>query len=424
MLKDRYDNLLSTTSDAARDAYVAGVDHILGGTYGAVEAFSDAVAADPGFAIGHAGLARARMYASDMAGAKEAIAQAETLATSAHDISHIRPFALALSGDAKGARAAVNEHVADHPRDALVAQLNTSVFGLIGFSGCTAREADMYAYTKALMPHYGDDWWMLSMHSLSTCEIGRYGEALDLMERALDRNPRNANGAHFKAHAQYELGQTAAGLSYLDDWMQSYDPRGILHSHLSWHTALWALAAGDLDRLWALIDRAVSPDAATGGMPIMFVTDTASIYYRAELAGVDVPAARWQALSDYAAQSFPSPGQSFIDLHASLTHAMAGQGARLQPYLDTPPGFAGDVVAQAARGWQAIAAQNWRTALDHLTPAMVDHARLGGSRAQRDLLEFAYVHALIQSGERDAAKRWLQVRRPDIAEDAPVAGLA
>jgi hypothetical protein len=45
-VKDRYGNDLTTTSEAARDAYVAGVDHILAATWGARDAFEAAIEAD------------------------------------------------------------------------------------------------------------------------------------------------------------------------------------------------------------------------------------------------------------------------------------------------------------------------------------------------------------------------------------------
>ena len=55
---------------------------------------------------------------------------------------------LILSGDAENARAAVYKHVSEWPRDAMIAQMNTSVFGLIGFSGKASREADLLEYTE------------------------------------------------------------------------------------------------------------------------------------------------------------------------------------------------------------------------------------------------------------------------------------
>jgi hypothetical protein len=54
---------------------------------------------------------------------------------------------------------------------------------------------------------------------------------------------------------------------------------------------------------------------------------------------------------------------------------------------------------------------------------MADHARLGGSRAQRDLLDFAYANALLQAGHGDEARRVMAMRRAALAEVAPIAGL-
>ena len=59
MLTDRYGLALSTTSPAARDAYVEGVDLLLTVYPGAALAFDRAIAADPDFALAHIAKARA-----------------------------------------------------------------------------------------------------------------------------------------------------------------------------------------------------------------------------------------------------------------------------------------------------------------------------------------------------------------------------
>ena len=51
MLTDRYGLLVSTTSSAARDAYVEGCEAKLTMYPGAIEAFDRAIAADPSFAL-------------------------------------------------------------------------------------------------------------------------------------------------------------------------------------------------------------------------------------------------------------------------------------------------------------------------------------------------------------------------------------
>ncbi len=423
-LKDSYGNPISTASDAARDQYDRGVRLFLEAGYGAFQAFAAAVDADPGFALGHAGLARARMMEGRMAEAKAAIARAGALAAraDARERGHIAAVADLLAGRPAAARKAVKAHVRDHPRDAMAAQLCTSVFGLIGFSGETGRESELLAFTGALLPHYGQDWWMMSMHAVSLCETGQIAASRALMEKALALNPRNANGAHFRAHAQYEAGETDAGRRYLGDWMADYDDRAVMHGHLSWHLALWALHGGDAAAMWDAVDTRVGPGVAKG-LPINVLTDTAAILYRAEIAGMPVEPDRWKALSDYAVRFFPETGQSFADFHAALSHAMAGEGERLARIAEGAKGFAGDLVRPVARAWDAIAREDWDAALEELSRVMAVTERLGGSRAQRDLIELAYVNVLLKLGLGGEARRTLLARRPVLATAPPVLGL-
>ena len=49
------------------------------------------------------------------------------------------------------------------------------------------------------------------MHAISLCEMGQTLESMQLMEKALKLNPRNANAAHFFAHILYEENEVAAG---------------------------------------------------------------------------------------------------------------------------------------------------------------------------------------------------------------------
>ncbi|MEO1550844.1 MAG: tetratricopeptide repeat protein [Pseudomonadota bacterium] len=422
-LSDRYDNILSTDSEPAADAYGRGLDLFLEGRHGALAAFEEAVAADGAFALGEAALARAAMMDGDMPRAKQAISRAKALSTgaTARERSQIEILDVLLSGQSAEARERVQIHVRAYPRDAMCAQLCTNVFGLIGFSGEVGREAELLAFTSALLPHYGEDWWMMSMHALSLCETGQIAASLSLMERSLALNPRNAQAAHFKAHAQYEAGETEAGRAYLGGWIESYDRRSILHGHLSWHLALWALEQGDETGLWEAVDTAIQP-GHSDSLPINVLTDTAAILFRAELAGQKVAPARWKALSAYASQWFPNSGQSFADLHAALAHAMAGEGAALARLAEGAQGFAGDLVRPAARAWKAMSQGAWAEALEALTPVMSATERVGGSRAQRDLLELSYAQCLLRTGERASAQRWLATRRPVLAAAPPLAG--
>ena len=168
MLTDFYGNHLTTSTGLARDSYDIGVRAFLSANYGAQEAFSQAVEADPNFALAYLGLARAFMSSGQVAEAKAALGNAKNLLEGVTDRekSHFLCCEFILSAEAKKTRTAVYNHVSEWPRDAMIAQMSTSVFGLIGFSGEAGRETDLLEYTAKLLPHYGEDWWMMSMHAI------------------------------------------------------------------------------------------------------------------------------------------------------------------------------------------------------------------------------------------------------------------
>lgn len=412
-MQDRYGNTISTSSSAARDAYVDGVDRFIAAEHGAEAAFGRAIEADPTFALAHIGLARSRQAVGNGKGAGEAIAAARACGgpMDEREAAHFNAFGLWLDGDGAAAYKAFRAHAAVYPRDAMVAQTCTGVFGLIGFSGQPGREAEQLAFTASLLPHYGDDWWFLGQHAFAQGEAGQIGPAMETVERSLAGNPRNAHAAHIKAHIHYEAGETDAGFAYMGEWRKDYNKRGALHCHISWHVALWALERGDVDLMWRTLDADVVPGGAWGPS-LNILTDNAAILYRAELAGVDVPAERWRAISAYASEFFPNAGIAFADVHAALAHAMAGDGEALAKIVREAKGPAGDLVKPVAEAFGALAAENWAEAANLLAPAMSGHERIGGSRAQRDLLEYALLNALLKMGKTDEAHRMLRMRRP------------
>jgi len=408
-MEDRYGNPISTGSAEAADAYCRGVDLFLSANHGAVDAFGQAVAHDPGFALAHAALARAHQAVGEVAEAREAIKGAVPLREAAlpREAAHIDIMEHLIGGRGTQALDAIREHAKDHPRDAIAVQPAMGVFGLIGFSGLAGREQATLDFTTSLLPHYDGDWWFLAQHAFSQMETGDRTGAESNIERAMDMNPRNANGAHYRSHLYYENGQATDGYAYLDLWRQDYDPRGVLACHIAWHVALWALADGDTEKMWRVLDADIAPGGAWGPA-LNVLTDTAALLYRAEIAGVEVPAERWGQISRYASEHFPKPGVAFGDVHAALAHAMAGNDAALREIIEGASGPAGDVVRAFAEGFGAIAAQDWPRAAAHLEVAMKDHARIGGSRAQRDLVEYALANVLMRQGRAEEAEARLR----------------
>jgi hypothetical protein len=430
MLVDRYGLPLSTSSAAARDCYVAGVDCVLSAAHGDREHLGRALEDDPDFALAHAALARARFLMADVPGARQAAARARELAagTTPREQGHIDALCLAIEGKPVDALAATRSHLARHPRDAMVAAPATGVFGLIGFSGRQAREPEQVEFLDALAPHLADDWWFQSVYAFALEEHGRLDEALDLIERSMAANPANAHGAHIKAHVLYERGEDRKALDYLDGWLPTYAREGLMHCHISWHVALFALILGETERAWQVYRAQVHPGGAWG--PALNVaTDAPAFLWRAELAGHARHPELWSEVHAYGQKSFPKPGIAFVDVHRALAAVAAGDRegiaayvAELEQRAASGRSPAGDVVPRLARGLAAYGDGEWAKAIAVLEPALAETVRIGGSRAQRDLVENTLLAAYLKAG-RPADARRLVAAHSDRRPTVPVAGL-
>ncbi len=413
MQKDRYDYPLSTASASARDAYVAGVDALLSANPDPEASFRAAVAADEGFALAHIALARTVQVYGRPAESKVPLARALELApnTTPREQSHIAIFEKILTGRGMDGLALTREHVKTWPRDAFALAPSTSVFGLIGFSGLKGREDDQLALLEPLAGVYGDDWWYRSLLAFAELEVGKYDRAHRNIEASMAAFPRNGHGAHIRAHLYYEVGERRAGLDFLKGWARDYPRNAHIHCHVSWHQALWAMELGQSDEAWAIYRNNLHPGAAWGPQ-INVLTDCTSFLFRAELAGEPRKPELWSDLSSYAAKWFPNPGMAFADVHAALAHAMAGNGEELEKIIASPKGAAADVVGPVAEAFRNFARQDWDGTITALEPVMTEHERLGGSRAQRDLVEYTFAGAMLRAGRVDEAGQMIRAHRP------------
>ena len=425
MLQDRYGFGLTTASSAARDAYVAGVDLLLSANRGAEAEFRRAIACDAGLAVAYAALARTLQIAHRPEEAKAVAVQARELASTLphRERSHVNALAAVVDGGSVAGLAAVKEHLAAYPRDAMVLAPCTGVFGLIGFSGRAGREAELLAFLSPFADVYGEDWWFTSAHAFAQVEVGEIELARATIDRSLARYPRNAHGAHIRAHVYYEAGEREAGLAYLQDWWRDYPKESLLHCHVTWHIALWQLALGRTEEAWRLYRAHLRPGASMGP-PINTLSDCASFLLRAEMAGEERAPELWGELSRYATQWFPAPGIAFADVHGALAHAFAGDATALARIVERAKGPARDVVGPLARAFAAFSRADWAAAGGELEAIMSSHERIGGSRAQRDLIEYALVVCLLHSGRAEEARGLLATRRRRSGADGwPIQGL-
>ncbi len=428
-MKDRYGLELSTTSSEARDAYVDAIDRMLAADGGVEETLARATGADPDFALAQIAVARQHQLMARGKEARDVAEKATELAAAAtpREQRHVEILANLISGQVPRSLELTREHLVDHPRDAFALAPSCGVFGTIGFSGRVGREEEQLELLEPLATHYGDDWWFLSVLAFALLETGQWTEGRELAERSLGLRPTNAHGAHTLAHALYESGDDDDALGFMSDWMPGSDRESLLHCHLWWHYALLLLMTGRHDDA----DRAFAENClpgTTGSPSINVFTDSASYLWRSELAGVARDTSRWEAVRGYYEESFRRP-IVFVDAHAGLPYAALGQTEQLEACIGQLEELgesgrlpAGTTAVTLNRAYEAFAAGRWADVIDLLEPMMGEVVRIGGSRAQRDLLTntllAAYVHA-----DRGADAETFLDRVDDRQPSRPVAGL-
>ena len=290
------------------------------------------------------------------------------------------------------------------PRDALV--LGTTAFtnGLIGSSGRAGQKRTLLELLDRLAPSYGDDWWFTAHHGMALSENGQRDAARPKIDRSLAQNPSNPWAAHARAHLCYEEGDANAARAFLASWLTTYPRDGLLYSHLSWHLALGDLEAGDAAAALRLFREAFSPDVHSGP-PRGKLNDAVSFLWRWELAGHPRDAEAWRVMHDFANGAFPRAGAAFSDMHIALAQAVAGDDAALEARARQIDELAregrypsGPFVPAVSRAFAAFERRDFSAAIDALEPIAGELERIGGSRAQLDLVRVHAVEGLSRRG--------------------------
>ena len=431
MLTDRYGLALSTASTVARDAYVQASDRALTFYPGAAEAYGQAIAADPGFALAYAGKAQVLMREGNVAGARAALAAAKDAAAglSEREASHIAFFDLVLTGQTDAAIAALYAHLTAWPRDALVVASGANPNGLIGGSGRIGQKRQIAELMESLASHYGDDFWFTFYHAMALSEDGQLAAARAKIEQSVAANPNNAHGAHGFAHVCYEAGEPDTAHAFLSSWLATYPREGFFYGHLSWHLSLCEIQTGNWEEALRLYRDALALDRHSGG-PQQKISDGAAYLWRSELAGQPRDTAAWRGLYGYTNSALPRPGNGLADLHVILAHTVMGDDAALNVRARQMQELAGEgrypsgsYLPALARGFASFEREDFLGAIEALAPLAGQNERIGGSRAQHDLIEFTLLRAYIEANRLQEAKRLLDVRRPS-ASGVPVMGVA
>lgn len=390
---------LTCVSQAAAQRYARSVDAYLHAWPGAREGADETLQHDPAFALAHAlrALVAAVYLRRAEVGPAIELAQRHAPQASEREQSHVAVLALLVSGQSARAFDAALAHMARWPTDALIAATLLGAFGLFAFSGRADHDGARLAFMRGLSPHYpADNPWMLSHLGWTCIEAGEVDEGMAHAERSLALRRANGNIARIVMHGQFERGDAAAGLAFIDVWLPDYPEDALLYGHLHWHAGLCELAEGRLDAAFARFTSQVlrQLDAAP---PLVGMSDAASMLWRLRLLGREgLP---WPSAADYCNRLFPNGGNVFAELHLAMLAAGRGDRAALDASTARLRATAdkGHAAAPVALHWNAalgaVMAGDMALARSELRACSAEAVRLGGSHAQRTVVDLTQAWA-------------------------------
>ena len=390
-----------STSDAAADAYNTGVGHLLRLHEGALPAVAESLVHDPTFALGHAAVALlGHEYCADLdIAARLRAARRHAVKASERERSHVHAVAAHIEGDSSF----LIRHLVDYPRDALLLSVAVPT---IAFAGTTVVPQESWEIVERAAPAYGDDWWYTGLLAFVRQEQCQWDEAMRLACRSLDEEPGAGQSAHARTHVHYETGDHEAGRDWLDSWMHGAGGSVDNPSHYSWHAALHELSIGDLEAVRTRFRTELAPPRVVGCRALV---DSCSLLWRWAITpgADDVPGAE-AVLAVLDAEALQAPPTPFMALHSAITLCCVGDGAgleRLETWSSAQPDPTyAEVVAPLAAALRALASGDPSAAADQLNRLVGSLWRLGGSDAQREVVEDTLIAALLAAARFDEAR--------------------
>lgn len=414
--RDPYGLPISAAAGAGA-RYVEALGRILRVQSGAEALIADAVRADPGFALGHAVVALLGVEWGADVDVEASLRAAEATAARADERERlfIEVAARRVREPGAGSAAALLSYIGAYPEDALAVSLAVPT---IAFGGATEIPSEAWALVDGLAPAYGDNWWYLGLLAFVRQEQSQFAEAGELAARALAAEPAAGHAVHAKAHVHYETGDHSAGLAWLDRWIDTCGARASHRAHFSWHAALHELALGNDEAVAARYAAQLAPPMVTG---VRALVDSASLLWRIRAVDArygDARGAVSAVLRTVPESLLTQPATPFIALHAAVALAAADDCrglARLRRWADAraTPVFVETVAPLADALCDLVHGDPDRATTALLSLRGVDD--LGGSAAQREVVEDTLLYCAMQAGRVEVASALL-TRRIDRRE--------
>lgn len=417
-------NPCSSASAAARDAVEMSLWRMMSFYEPPLADLDIAMQADPAWALPHimkAGFLLSLTEAGLLQEADAHLSHARALQQHAtpRERAHLEATQLVLEGRWHAACRVWDTLLVEHPRDALALQwCHLWDFYRGDAGGLRQRPARALPEWTEDDPLYA---CVLALHAFGLEENNLYAQAEEAGRRALALDPRVPWAVHAVAHVMEMQGRFEDGAAWLRQHQPHWAEGNGFACHLWWHKSLFRLEAMDTVGTLRLIDNHLSGDAL---QVTLNRVDAASMLWRLYLLDVDVAASCAAVLRDWPLPDEHAGHYAFNDVHVVLALLGAGEVPRAEAWLarcaerallPTDASRSNHLMAREVglplmRGLLALARGDADGAVDLIAPARAQAARLGGSHAQRDLIDQTLLAAAARGGRRSLGRALINER--------------
>ena len=249
--------------------------------------------------------------------------------------------------------------------------------------------------------------YLQGMYAFGLEETGDYQQAEVRARAALQKEPRDTWASHALAHVFEMQGRQPEGVAFLDassrHWSSSF-----FAVHNWWHYALYHLELGKIDEALSIYD---GPVRSARSIEWLDLVDAASLSWRLSLFGQDLED-RIQPLATDMESVLNDPIYIFNDWHAVMVFGLAGAHDLNERVLTsnrrrtwgTNRLVAEQVGLTLLEGFSSFSADRYERAFDLLTEARPFASAVGGSHAQRDIVDLTIIAAAARMGDAATAR--------------------
>jgi hypothetical protein len=411
MIEDAQGQALSgATAEAARlyDAAVHAFTLVHGDAVGLYDRAREAA---PGCAMAHLGKAWVFAAANDPGLLEKARAVAEAvrpLTLNEREAAHLAALDRLVEGARAGAVAILDRHLMEYPFDLVAHQSATLMDGFLGrFHFVRDRSARALPFWSPDQAGYAI---LLAFHAFGSEEAGDYARAEDESRQAAALEPLSFWPHHTVAHVMEMTGRPEDGLG----WMAAREglwstPEHLNQVHIWWHKALFHLELGQNDAALALYD---GPIRATQRPLALSLTNATALLWRLDTLGCDI-GDRWREQAELWQGHADGKCLVFADVHAAMAELRAGRERQAERRLAAmrktaksrreAAGLYRDVGIPLVEGLVAFHREQWAEAVECLLQVRFGLWQIGGSYAQRDVVDWTLAEAARRAGQKRAA---------------------